>query len=61
VRLEGDRLLLYSEDVGREMACVPLGGHRFASDVGVIEFQVAEDGSVPALRFGHIWTLNRAS
>ncbi|HSJ53985.1 MAG TPA: hypothetical protein VLC52_09585, partial [Anaerolineae bacterium] len=60
VRLEDGRLLLFSEDVGREMACVPLGGHRFAGDVGLVDFQVSEDGSVPALRFGRIFTLTRA-
>jgi CubicO group peptidase (beta-lactamase class C family) len=61
VRVEGGRLLLYSEDAGREMPCLPLGDHRFASNVGLVEFQVAEDGTVAALRFGRIYTLSRES
>jgi CubicO group peptidase (beta-lactamase class C family) len=61
LRLEEGRLLLYSEDAGKEVPCLPLGEHRFACDVGLVEFQMAEDRTVPALRFGRMFTLNRAS
>lgn len=57
IRIEGRQLLVYSEDEGREMAAVPLSDTRFACDVGLIEFQVADDGTVPSLCFGNVYTL----
>ena len=59
VRLEGGRLLVYSDDEGAEVPCVALSNARFACDVGLIEFQVAADGSVPSLKFGRVYTLCR--
>jgi CubicO group peptidase (beta-lactamase class C family) len=59
VRVGGDGLLLYSEEADREMPLVPLSKALFASDVGLIEFQVAEDGTVPSLQFGRVFTLTR--
>jgi hypothetical protein len=41
------------------MPCVPLSNIAFACDVGLIEFQVAADGSVPSLKFGRVFTLCR--
>jgi hypothetical protein len=61
VQVQGNQLLIYSEDVDKEMSCVPLGNTRFACDVGLIEFDVAPDGSVPSLRFGKVYTLRRVS
>ena len=61
VRVQDNQLLIYSEDVDKEMSCVPLGNTRFACDVGLIEFDVAPDGSVPSLRFGKVYTLRRVS
>jgi CubicO group peptidase (beta-lactamase class C family) len=60
VRVDGDRLRLYSEEVDRWMPLVPLSNTRFASNVGLIEFQVAKDGSVPALRLGDVYTLEKS-
>ena len=57
VRVVGDQLLVYSEDEGREMPAVPLSDTRFACDVGLLEFHVAADGTVPSLRFGNVYTL----
>ena len=59
VRLEGERLMVYSDDKGAEMPCVALSNTAFACDVGLIEFQVAADGSVPSLKFGRVFTLWR--
>jgi len=59
VRLEGGRLLAYSDDEGAEVPCVPLSNTLFACDVGLMEFQVAADGSVPSLKFGRVYTLCR--
>jgi CubicO group peptidase (beta-lactamase class C family) len=60
VRAQGNRLYLYSEDMDKEMPMVPLSNTRFACNVGLIEFQVAGDGSVPALRYGDVYTLEKA-
>jgi hypothetical protein len=60
VRVEGDRLYLYSEDVDKEMPLVPLSNTRFACSVGLIDFHVAGDGSVPALCYGDVYTLEKA-
>lgn len=59
VRIEDDQLFLYSEDVDKEMLCVPLSNTCFACDVGLVEFHVADDGRVPSLRLGKVYTLNR--
>jgi uncharacterized protein (DUF433 family) len=61
VRAEGDGLGLYSEEVDKWMRLVPLSNTRFACDVGLIEFQVAEDGSVPALRFAEVYRLEKVA
>jgi len=59
IHIEGQQMLVYSEDEGREMPAIPLSGTRFACDVGLLEFQVAPDASVPSLRFGNVYTLAR--
>jgi CubicO group peptidase (beta-lactamase class C family) len=58
VRVDADRLFIYSEDVDREMPCVPLSNTCFACDVGLVEFHVAADGTVPSLQLGRIYTLH---
>ncbi|HSJ57658.1 MAG TPA: hypothetical protein VLC95_10780, partial [Anaerolineae bacterium] len=60
VRVAEGELFLYSEEVDREMVCVALGDTLFASDVGLVEFVVGGDGSVPAVAFGRVYTLKRA-
>ncbi|MBN1137785.1 MAG: serine hydrolase [Anaerolineae bacterium] len=59
IRVQGGRLLVHSENEGLEMPSVTLSNTRFACDVGLLEFQVAADGSVPSLRFGRVYTLSR--
>jgi len=59
VRVKGGRLLVHSENEGVEMSSVALSNSLFACDVGLLEFQVAADGSVPLLRFGRVYTLRR--
>jgi hypothetical protein len=59
VRIEDDHLFVYSEDVDKEMPCVPLSNTCFACDVGLVEFHVADDGTVPSLRLGKVYTLKR--
>jgi CubicO group peptidase (beta-lactamase class C family) len=59
VRIEGDRLLVHSGNEGVEMLSVAVSNTRFACDVGLLDFQVAADGSVPAIRFGRVYTLAR--
>jgi CubicO group peptidase (beta-lactamase class C family) len=59
VRVEDDQLFVYSEEVDREMPCVSLSNTCFACDVGLIEFHVADDGTLPSLRLGKVYTLNR--
>ncbi|MBN1661759.1 MAG: beta-lactamase family protein [Anaerolineae bacterium] len=59
VRVVDGELLLYSEEVDREMACVPLSNTTFASDVGLVEFLPDGDGHVPALEFGRVYSLLR--
>jgi len=59
VRVKGGRLLAHSENEGVEMSSVALSNTRFACDAGLLEFQVAADGSVPSLKFGRVYTLCR--
>jgi CubicO group peptidase (beta-lactamase class C family) len=59
IRVEGKRLYVYSADVDKEMSCVALSNTLFACDVGLLEFHMAADGSVPSLQFGTVYTLNR--
>ena len=61
VRVQDDRLFAYLEHVDKEMPCVPLSNTCFACDVGLVEFDVAQDGKVPSLRFGRVYTLDRVS
>jgi CubicO group peptidase (beta-lactamase class C family) len=61
VRVQDDQLFVYSEDVDKEMPCVPLGKTCFACDVGLVEFNVAQDGSAPSLRLGRVYALDRVS
>jgi CubicO group peptidase (beta-lactamase class C family) len=59
IRVEGNRLYVYSAEVDKEMPCVALSNTLFACDVGLLEFHVAADGSVPSLQLGKVYTLNR--
>lgn len=59
MRVLEDRLLVCSEDVGREMSCVPLSNSCFACDVGLVEFQVGEDGRAASITLGKVYTLRR--
>jgi hypothetical protein len=61
VRLEGDRLWVYSEDAGAEMPCIALSNSRFACDEGLLEFQVPAGGGAPQLKFEGVFTLTRAT
>lgn len=64
IRLEGDRLLLHLLDNdGDEMEepLAPLDATRFYWSRGVIEFQHAPDGSVPALIAMHVYTFKRVA
>ena len=57
--VSGGRLMVHSANEGVEMPSVALSNTRFACDVGLIEFQVATDGHVPAIKFGRVYTLLR--
>jgi CubicO group peptidase (beta-lactamase class C family) len=57
-RVQGEQLWVYSEEVDQEMPCVPLSNTCFASDIGLIEFHVAADGTAPSLKLGKVYTLN---
>jgi CubicO group peptidase (beta-lactamase class C family) len=59
VRIENDELLARASMFEWDSPCTPLGGHRFVTRFGIIEFLVADDGSVQALRWGEAFTLNR--
>lgn len=61
VRLQDDQLFVYSEDVDKELACIPLGNARFACDVGLVEFDFTPDSTAPSLRFGKVYTLHQVS
>jgi hypothetical protein len=61
VRLEGDRLWVYSEDAGAEMPCIALSNSRFACDEGLLEFQAPAGGGAPQLKFEGVFTLTRAT
>lgn len=57
--VSGGRLMVHSANEGVEMQPVALSNIRFACDVGLLEFQAAADGSVPAIKFGGVYTLLR--
>jgi CubicO group peptidase (beta-lactamase class C family) len=57
--LEGDRFVIHSKDFGGKCNLIPLGGARFASQVGIIEFQANQDGVIRSLRLADYLTLNR--
>ena len=57
--VSGGRLMVHSANEGVEMPSVALSNTRFACDVGLLEFQVATDDSVPAIKFGRVYTLLR--
>ena len=59
VRVKDGRLLVHSANEDVEMSSVALSNTCFACDVGLLEFQVTADGSVPAIRFGQVYTLRR--
>lgn len=59
VRRQEDRLMAYFEDLGQELACVPLGDHTFACDGGLLTFHVTAYGAVPSLKLGNVYTLKR--
>lgn len=61
IRLQEDRLSVYSEDTGQEMPCVPLSDTLFACDEGLVEFLIEEGGSVNSLRYGRTYTLRRTA
>ena len=59
VRIDGEELLVHSEWNDEEKVYVPISNTLFASDWGLIEFQVEEDGTVSSLLSGGV-TLTRA-
>ena len=59
VRVADNRLFVHSKELSREVACLPLNDTRFACDIGLIEFQVDGDGTVPTLRLRSTYTLPR--
>jgi CubicO group peptidase (beta-lactamase class C family) len=58
LRLDGGRLLAYSDDEGREVPCIALSNTCFACDLGLIDF--GEDGEPDSFRLGNTYTLRRA-
>jgi hypothetical protein len=50
VSVEDGRLFIASAFYGKRVPCTPLDNRRFASEYGLVEFQVAQDGTVPALK-----------
>lgn len=50
VNIENDQLWIYVQPVGQKTICTPLSRTRFECKYGLIEFQVADDGSVPSVR-----------
>ena len=50
VSVEDGRLFIASAFYGKRVPCTPLDNRRFASEYGLVEFQVAQDGPVPALK-----------
>jgi hypothetical protein len=59
IYVDDDQLFVYSEEADKEMPCVPLSNTCFACDVGLIEFHVAGDSTVPSLKLGKVYTLSR--
>ena len=60
VRVNAEQLLVYSEWFDEEKVYIPISNTLFASDWGLIEFQVVKDGTVPTLLSGGV-TLTRAA
>jgi CubicO group peptidase (beta-lactamase class C family) len=59
VRIEGKALFAYTQARNEEVQLMPLGDVRFSSKYGVIEFLVAEDGTVTGLQVGSAVTFPR--
>jgi hypothetical protein len=59
VRIEEETLLVHTRARDDEVQLTPLGDRRFSSKYGVIEFLVAEDGTVTGLQVGNAVTFPR--
>jgi CubicO group peptidase (beta-lactamase class C family) len=59
VRIEEETLFVHTQARNEEVQLTPLGGRRFSSKYGVIEFQVTEDGTVTGLLFANAVTFPR--
>jgi CubicO group peptidase (beta-lactamase class C family) len=57
--VEGDRFVIYAKEFGVKSILIPLGKARFASQLGIIEFQASQEGVVHALIIGDHITFSR--
>jgi hypothetical protein len=58
-RIEEGTLWVHTQARDEEVQLTPLGGPRFSSKYGILEFQVAEDGAVTGLRVADAVTFPR--
>jgi CubicO group peptidase (beta-lactamase class C family) len=62
MRVEDGQLIIHlqdNEDNETEAACIPIDKTRFAWSGGLIEFHIAEDGTVPGLTAMNVYTFRR--
>ena len=57
--LDGARFVVHSKDLGGRWNLIHLGGAKFASQNGIIEFQEDQDGVVQSLKLADLLTLTR--
>ena len=61
VRIEGETLLVHTQAQNEEVQLTPLGGARFSTKYGVLEFLVTEDGTVTGLQVANAVTFPRVA
>jgi CubicO group peptidase (beta-lactamase class C family) len=62
IRIVGNQLMLHfrdSDTIEEEGSCLPVDATRFVWERGLLEFQVAQDGSVPEIVVMGVYTLRR--